>query len=138
MSFDLYVFDNPDVPDDEELLGELMEDQRRWAKPLSPSLANHVEELERRYPGMGSDDDVDASPWSSWPLTSSMLDGHCTGFSIRWSAADQLLADITADCATRGLTLYDPQAGQVVRPPSANPVPPGAKPKRAWFRRRDS
>lgn len=127
MSFDLYVFDG-DVPDDEETIGEWMEDDSRWGAPLTPRLAEFVADLERRYPGL--DDDSDNAPWASWPLAQAMVDGRCCGFNIAWSRAEAMSTEMRALAAKHGLTLYDPQQGVVVRPAS-NPPPA----KRRWWKR---
>jgi len=95
MSFDLYVFDG-DVPDDEDLIAEWLEDDSRWEAPLTPRLAAFVADLERKYPGL--DQEADNSPWASWPLAQAMVDGRCCGFNIVWSAAGQLSAEMRALC----------------------------------------
>lgn len=128
MSFDLYVFDG-DVPDDEVIIGGWMEDDSRWDAPLTPRLASLVAELERRYPNL--DEDPDTSPWASWPLTQSMVDGRCCGFNIVWSQSDQMSADMRALCSECGLTLYDPQESLVVRPGGAG----DSATKRRWWKR---
>jgi hypothetical protein len=131
VSFDLYVFDMADVPDDEEELGELMEDDSRWGTPPTPRLAAFIADLEARYPGL--DDDPDGSPWSSWPLGDTMLDGQCAGFNIGWSYADAMSREFRTRCGAAGLTLYDPQEGIVIRP-SGNGSP-GQQARRPWWRR---
>jgi hypothetical protein len=130
MSFDLYVFDLGDVPDDEEAIGDLLEDDSRWGAPLTDRLAQFVAEMERRYPGL--EDRSNDSPWASWPLTDSMVEGRCCGLNIVSSAAEQMSSEVVAACQRHGLTLYDPQAGVVHRPPDS-----GASPTRAkrWWRR---
>lgn len=130
MSFDLYVFDLADVPDDEGAIGDLLEDDSNWGTPFTERLALFVAELEQRYPAL--DDQPDASPWASWPLTDSMADGRCCGLNIVWSLAEQMSSEVAAACQRHGLTLYDPQAGVVRRPPSSGARPPRAK---WWWRR---
>jgi len=93
---------------------------------LTPRLAALVAELEERSPGL--DDDPDRSPWGSWPLTRAMVDGRCCGFNNVWSRAEELSAAMRALCAEKGLTLYDPQAGLVLRPRGS----PAAESKRRW------
>ena len=121
MSFDLYVFDC-DVPDDEEVIGTWLEDDARWDAPLTPRLAEFVAHLEARFPGLA--DEPDASPWASWPLTQSMVDGQCCGFNIVWSQADQLSDEMRTLCRERSLTLYDPQESLVLRPETPDPTLP--------------
>jgi hypothetical protein len=130
MSFDLYVFDLGDVPDDEEAIGDLLEDDSRWGAPFTDRLAQFVAEMQRRYPGL--DDHPNDSPWASWPLTDSMVEGRCCGLNIVWSAAERMSSEVAAACHRHGLTLYDPQAGVVHRPRDS-----GASPTRAkrWWRR---
>lgn len=89
MSVDLYIFDG-DVPDDENLIAEWLEDDSRWEAPLAPRLAAFVSDLERKYPRI--DQDPDNSPWASWPIAQAMVDGRCCGFNIVWSAAEQMSA----------------------------------------------
>lgn len=128
VSFDLFVFDR-DVPDDGEQITEMMEDDSRWHAELSPRLAAFVADLEHRYPGL--DDEPDDSPWASWPLSAnSMVDGHCCGFNIVWSRAEQMSAEMRALSATHGLTLYDPQDDVVVRTGDTTQA------KRRWWKRR--
>ena len=128
MSFDLYVFDC-EIPDDGKKIGEMLEDDSRWGADLTPRLAAFVAELEQRYPGL--DDEPDDSPWASWPLAQAMVDGHCCGFNIVWSRAEQMSADMRALCAANGLTLHDPQDDIVLRPSGSTPT----SPKRRWWRR---
>jgi hypothetical protein len=118
MSFDLYAFDVDELPVTDEAIGELLEDQAGWDSPLSGRLSAFVADLEQRYPGL--DDDPDGSPWASWPLTQSMMGGKCCGFNIVWSAADRMLPEFALACQRHGLTLYDPQAGTVTPPRSAD------------------
>lgn len=115
MSFDLYVFDMDTVPDDFQAIGDLLEDGNNWDTPLTPTLAAFVSEMEARYPGL--DDDPDESPWASWPLTQSMVGGRCCAFNIAWSASEAMTSAMVEAAASRGLTVYDPQGGSVVRPP---------------------
>ncbi len=129
VSFDLYVFDG-DVPDDEQTIGEWMEDDSRWGTALTPRLAEFVADLERRYPGL--DDEPDNSPWASWPLAQAMVDGRCCGFNITWSHAERMSAEMRTLSGQHGLTLYDPQESLLLRPigfPSVAPV------KRRWWHR---
>lgn len=129
MSFDLYVFDVDDLPEDDEAIGELLEDNSGWDHALTPRLAAFVAELEASYPGL--DVDPDGSPWSSWPLQSnSAMRGRCCGFNIAWSAADVMALEMRERTQRHGLTLYDPQSSEVVRPR------PAGKPRRGLFRRR--
>ena len=88
MSFDLYVFDLGDIPDDEEAIGDLLEDDSRWGAPFTDRLGQFVAEMERRYPEL--DDRPNDSPWASWPLTDSMVEGRCCGLNMVWSAAEQM------------------------------------------------
>lgn len=132
MSFDLYIFDRDDLPDDEELIGELMEDNSRWGAPLTPRLTGLVAHLERHYPGL--DDDPDGSPWASWPLADSMVDGTGIGLNIVWSRSDQMGPEIRRIALERMLTVYDPQAGSVFRPAASGAPSPTSKPKRWWKR----
>lgn len=130
MSFDLFAFDIESLPTDEEALAELLEDESQWGQPLTDRLAALVRDLERRYPGL--DDDPDGSPWASWPLGDSMMGGHCCGFNISWSAADQVAPDVTEACRVLGLSLYNPQLGTVIGPAASA----GAdRPKRRFWRR---
>ena len=128
MSFDLYVFDC-EVPDDDSMIGAWLEDDSQWGTALTPRLASFVATLERQYPGL--DDDPEDSPWASWPLTQSMVDGRCCGFNIVWSHAEQLSAAMRSRCSEQGLTLYDPQESLVLRPGGAASAPP----KRRWWQR---
>ena len=118
MSFDLYIFDRDDLPDDDEAIGALMEDDSRWGAPLTPRLAEFVAHLERQYPGL--DDDADGSPWASWPLTDSMVDGTGIGLNVVWSRSADVGPAIRRIAAERMLTVYDPQAGAVFRPAASS------------------
>jgi hypothetical protein len=130
VSFDLYAFDIEALPTDEMALGGLLEDESQWGHPLTDRLATLVRDLEMRYPGL--DDDPDGSPWSSWPLGESMMGGHCCGFNIAGSAADQVAPHVTEACQAMGLSLYNPQQGTVIGPA----VCAGAdRPQRRFWRR---
>ncbi len=131
MSFDLYVFDVDDLPEDDEEIGALLEDDSSWDKPLTSALAALVSELEARFPGL--DDDPDNSPWASWPLNQSMAGGTSCGFNIIWSAAEPMSKAITAAATARGLKVYDPQSGAVTGPHATSPQ--GDQPRRTWWRR---
>lgn len=131
MSFDLYVFDMDAVPDDEEELGELLEDDTGWGAPPTPRLVAFIAELSSSFPGL--DDDPDGSPWASWPLDQTMLDGRCVGFNIVWSQAEAMSRAFRTRCEAASLSLYDPQESLVIRPAAggaARPTPP-----RRWWRR---
>jgi hypothetical protein len=132
MSFDLYVFDRDDLPDDEEAIGQLLEDDKRWGRPLTPRLAALVAELERRYPGL--DDEPDASPWASWPLTDSMADGTGVGLNIVWSQSERMSTEVRLLAEQHGLTVYDPQASAVIRSTGPTGEQSPTKPKRWWKR----
>ena len=115
MSFDLYVFDDPDVPDPGAKLLSLIEDESRWGAPLSPTLREFVGELEAAHPGL--DENPDESPWASWPLDGdSLTDGRGCAFNIAWSHSDRMLEEFVERCRRYHLTLYDPQANVVLRP----------------------
>ena len=131
MTFDLYVFDRADLPDDEMTLVELLEDDTRWNKPLTPGLAGLVAELELKYPGL--DAAPDTSPWASWPLSDSVLDGTGLALNIVWSQAGRMSAELRAMCRRLGLIVYDPQESAVIRPTSMS-APSPAKRKRWWKR----
>jgi hypothetical protein len=110
VSVDLYVFDM-EVPDDEEALGDLMEDSSRWDAPPTRRLQALIDDLEKRYPG-----DDPGSPWASWPLTDTMVDGRVAGFNVVSSHAERMTREIRSACQKAGLILYDPQEGQIIRP----------------------
>lgn len=129
MSFDLYVFDRDDLPEDEEAIGDLLEDDSRWGGALTPRLAGLIAELERRYPRL--DDNPDDSPWASWPLADSIADGTGVALNIVWSRAEQMSHELRLLAKERRLTVYDPQASAVIRPSGATSA---AKPKRWWKR----
>jgi hypothetical protein len=131
MSFDLYVFDRADLPEDEEAIGEVIGDETRWGSVLTPNLTDFVAELQRRYPGL--DADPDGSPWASWPLADSIADGTGLALNIVWSQADRVRAELLALCQDRGLVVYDPQASAIIRPQA--PEPADAKSRRWWKRR---
>jgi hypothetical protein len=114
MSFDLYVFDIDDIPDDEEALGELIEDENRWDVPPTGRLRAFIDDLEKHYPSL--DDDPEGSPWASWPLGDTVVDGHGACFNIVWSHADRMSQAIRSACREAGLILYDPQDSQIIRP----------------------
>ena len=130
MSFDLYVFDMEDLPEDDEAIGDLLEDDSAWDQPLTPALAQFVSALEAKFPGL--DDDPDNSPWASWPLTQSMANGRGCGFNIVWSAADRMLGEITSSATARGLKVYDPQSGSVNA--GTSPGSTGGT-RRKWWRK---
>jgi hypothetical protein len=123
------LFDRDDLPDDEGAIGDLLEDDSRWGGALTPRLAGLIAELERRYPGL--DDNPDDSRWASWPLADSMADGTGIGLNIVWSQAERMSAELRVLAKERGLTVYDPQASEVVRPEGATNA---GKPKRWWKR----
>lgn len=114
MSFDLYVFDMDLVPDDEEELCEMLEDDSRWGGRPTPRLAAFIAELNSSFPGL--DIDPDGSPWATWPLEQTMVEGHCVGFDIVWSHAESMIREFTARCDASNLILYDPQMSEVIRP----------------------
>jgi hypothetical protein len=112
MSFDLYVFALPDLPSDPAALMALLDDE---VEELDPAIAPFVADLGARWPG-DSDEEFDASPWSSWPLSQPVAGGLGCAFNVRWSVADQMFLDLKALCAQAGFVLYDPQAEVVHRP----------------------
>lgn len=118
MSFDLRVYppsgpttldevDQPasadgDAPMDEEY------------PPPGPEMASFLAELERGWPS--AEDDLDASPWSSWPLWRPITGGG-TDLNIRWPNAATMLAAILEIAARTNVIVFDPQSGQVILPP---------------------
>lgn len=131
MSFDLYVFDVDDLPDDEAAIGELLEDDAGWDEPLTARLAAFVAELAREYPDLETD--PDQSPSASWPLEgNSVAYGSCCGFNIVWSAAEAMSGDMRSRAHRHGLTMYDPQTSEVIWP--YQPAEPRGR--RGLFRRR--
>ena len=132
MSFDLYVFDR-DLPDDVVAVGELLEDDNNDGGALTPALAALLDELERRYPDL--DDDPDSSPWASWPLQDEVANGTGVALTIRWSRADEMSSELRALANERGLFIYDPQAGIVIRPTGSADRNTSANPRRWWRRR---
>ena len=113
MSFDLYIVDDDTIPDDDEVLDELLGDDAAWGSPLTPRLAACVAELESRFPG-----DMDDSPWASWPLEESVLHGRGCALNIVWPHAEAMSEHIRVASQRAGLSVYDPQSGQVHRPPN--------------------
>lgn len=142
MSFDLYVFDLDRLPDGDALFDLLEEGDDG---ELTPALTALVAELEHRFPSL--DDDSDASPWASWPLTQPVADGRGCAFNIVWSEATTMHEVFVAATAERGLLLYDPQDGEVLTSAEVDraieqaitqldePPAPGAA-RRSWWRRR--
>ena len=125
MSFDLYVFDVDRLPASDRGIAELLEADSEgdsdWDGSFSSRIEAFVAELEEAFPD--SDDDPNSSPWASWPLHSGwMLGGRCCAFNIKWSAADRMDADMRPRARRHGLTLYDPQSGDVVPPERETPL----------------
>jgi len=136
MSFDLAVWDadRPVRTGEAERRYTQMCEGQDPAGASSHRVTAFVEECERRWPG-DSDEDLDASPWASWPLTAQRT--PC-GFvaNIRWGAAAGMFGEWAEMAERHGLVLYDPQSS-VVKIPSrlsydAQPPPM----KRRWFDRR--
>jgi hypothetical protein len=134
MSFDLYVFDRDDPRDDEEAIGELIQDDSRWAAPLTPRLAVFVAELERRYPGL--DVDSDNSPWASWPLSDSVADGTGVALNIVWSQSEAVSTAVRALAHQQTLTVYDPQASEIISPTPQPSTPRVPSARKRWWNRR--
>ena len=131
MSFDLYVFPPPGpttiadahrlIEADQDLDGRAPDVP---ARP-DPEMASFLAELERRWPTL--EEDVDASPWSSslWHPDA----GGGTELNISWPWAESMRPAILDIAARTKVTVYDPQADQLIRPPDDNPV-------RRFFKRR--
>jgi catechol 2,3-dioxygenase-like lactoylglutathione lyase family enzyme len=115
MSFDLYVFDIVDLPEDAARIGALLDDSSRRGAPYTPKLAAFVTDLERRY--QGPEHEPDNSPWASWPLADSRAAGRRCAMHIVWSHAERMSNEIRQLCQQHGLTFYNPQTGIVLRPP---------------------
>jgi hypothetical protein len=111
MSMTLILWKAP-VVDDPDAAAALL---RRWydvgdesAFEPSTDLAAVHEELVRQYPISEGGTD----PWAEPPeLTERLL-----VLSIRWSADNRVLADITALARRHGLVVYDPQGPDVLLP----------------------
>lgn len=136
MSFDLYVLD-VDVSTSAEVLA-LLEADQATDTPLTPKLAELVRTLEAQFPG-DDPEAFDVSPWSSWPLTQSIIDGRGCAFNIRWSMAPEMGVLMHDLCIERGLLFYDMQNEILVRPQepigSLDAGPPKPEPKKWWRRR---
>lgn len=131
MGFDLYVFDMDSVPDDEEELGEMLEESRGWGAPPTPRLSAFIEELASSFSSL--DDDPDESPWASWPLHDTVLDGRGVALNIVWSHAGPMSRELRNRCNAAGLVLYDPQEGLVIRPFTGGVA---ERPRPRWWPRR--
>ncbi len=128
MSFDLYAFPASGpmtVPEVHQLMeAEEAEDRRfdsdtgNWLPQPSQEMVKFLDELERRWPSL--DDDPDGSPWSSWPLWQPV--GGGTALNIGWSRAASVMPAILEIAARNDVTIYDPQADQLIRPPRDIPV----------------
>jgi hypothetical protein len=118
MSFDLRVYppSGPTTLDEVDQLAEADEqapiDQEY--PPPAPEMASFLTELERGWPSL--EDDVEASPWSSWPLWQPITGGG-TDLNIRWPHAASMLAAILEIAARTNVIVFDPQSGQVILPP---------------------
>jgi hypothetical protein len=118
MSFDLRVYppSGPTTLDEVDQLAAADEDAPMDAEypPPGPEMASFLTELERGWPSV--EDDVNASPWSSWPLWQP-INGGGTDLNIRWPKADSMLAAILEIAARTNVIVFDPQSGQVILPP---------------------
>jgi hypothetical protein len=82
--------------------------------PPAPEMASFLAELERGWPSF--EDDVEASPWSSWPLWQPIAGGG-TDLNIQWPHAGTMLAAILEIAARTNVIVFDPQSDQVFLPP---------------------
>jgi hypothetical protein len=118
MSFDLRVYppSGPATLDEIHQLAAADENAPIDAEypPPTPEMASFLSELERGWPSL--EDDVEASPWSSWPLWQPITGGG-TDLNIRWPHAASMLAAILEIAARTNVIVFDPQSGQVILPP---------------------
>ncbi len=117
MSYDLHIFDVEHLPDSVEEIGDLLEDQSQWNRPLTERLSAFVDVLEELYPVI--DDDPSTYVWSVWPLReggASSMGGNCLTLSVVWSAASRVVPNLVTMALGRGFTVFDGQADGVRRP----------------------
>jgi hypothetical protein len=116
MSFDLRVYppSGPATLDEVHRLAEAYEaPPAKGYPPPAPEMASFLAELERGWPSF--EHDIEASPWSSWPLWRPITGGG-TDLNIRWPHADTMLAAILEIAARTNVIVFDPQSGQVFLP----------------------
>jgi hypothetical protein len=118
MSFDLRVYPptGPTTLDEVYRLAEADEQAPSGEErpPPAPEMASFLAELERGWPSF--EDDLEASPWSSWPLWQPITGGG-TDLNIQWPHADTMLAVILEIAARTNVIVFDPQSDQVFLPP---------------------
>jgi hypothetical protein len=118
MSFDLRVYpaSGPTTLDEAHQLASADEDVAidEQFPPPAPEMASFLTELEQGWPSL--EDDVEASPWSCWPLWQPLTGGG-TELNIRWPNAASMLAAILEIAARTNVIVFDPQSGQLILPP---------------------
>jgi|GEM_PF-1283278 len=138
MSFDFAVWEGPAPASHDEgfatyeaLSTQYLESDN--ATPPTPGIAAFVAALKTEFPG-DTDEDLDASPWVSWPLEAD-ASGPIMYSGVRWPRAEDMNARITELTTQMGLVHYDPQADRVATPlgtPSHTEAPTK---KRSWWLR---
>jgi hypothetical protein len=116
VSYGLWVFKAP-IPASEEQFLTLLErfdDGDETAFDASPDVTAFLVELLARYPPLEDlpDDEVDRSVWSMTPDASDRL----LTLDCVWPQAERMAKDVPELAHKYGLTLMDPQSGQIVRP----------------------
>jgi hypothetical protein len=117
VSFDLAVFDYDAAPTQEDVAmryGDLAEECDE--SPQSPRIDAFIAECVGRWPGF-SDDDVETSPWASWPLEGQRSGGGFVA-NIVWSRAEEMRVEWELMAEHHGLVVYDPQEDHAVVPSS--------------------
>ena len=103
----------------ETLRGRYFDDDR----PVSPQLLALHAALTARYPCLSSygpdDDDIDSCAWSDGPLINN-FSSDMVALGLSGGPQREAVRDFVIHSAhTLGLTVFDPQAGSVSRPPRA-------------------
>ena len=125
MSFDLNVFP-PTGPRTLAEIHRMMEtDEGLEGSPGNgpsspdPQMAAFLGELERRWPTL--EEDPSTTPWSSslWLPPA----GAGTQLNIQWPHAEAVRPAILQIAARANVIIYDPQADELIMPPTAgNPI----------------
>lgn len=118
MSFDLYVWYDPGgaTRGREAEHYEAWDTEERPGEP-DPRVLAFLRECERRWPWDETDDDD--APWADWPLVAA-AEAYGAGLGIRWSRT-AVVPEVAALAVSYGLTAYEPQEGNVWRPPEEPP-----------------
>ncbi len=127
VSFDLAIFLASEVAtlDEARSRHEQLCDEPNESPP-SADVARFLDDLRERWPGE-TDDELEESPWATWPLES-QADSRGVHLNMVWQNARESAAAIAHLAERNGLVVYDPQADDLPTAPWLAPLDERASP----------